>query len=131
MQEIGVSPGACVYTHPQGGTLDGYLKAAGLGAWISLDHVNAGKNGQGGNIGWYVQTLTALKAAGVLDHILLSHDAGWYNAGQENGGYFRPYTDLFTHLIPQLKASGFTQADLDLLLVDNPRRAYALGVRQR
>lgn len=129
LQEMGVSPGAFVWTHAQGGTLAGYLEAAGQGAWISLDHINALGAGGDGNIDWYVQTLTALKAQGVLDQILLSHDAGWFNVGQENGGSFRPYTDLFTHLIPQLKAHGFTQADLDLLLIENPQRAYALRVR--
>lgn len=130
LQEMGVSPEAFVWTHAQGGTLAGYLQAATLDAWISLDHVNAGETGEGGNIDWYLQTLTTLKAAGVLDHVLLSHDAGWYNVGQDNGGYYRPYTDLFTHLLPQLREHGFTQAELDGLLLENPRWAYALRVRK-
>lgn len=128
LKEMGVSPEAFVWTHAQGGTLEGYLHAAGQGAWISLDHVNAGQPDEKGNIGWYVQTLSELKAHGLLDHILLSHDAGWYNVGQEKGGYFRGYTDLFTELMPRLRENGFSQAELDLLLKENPRRAYALRV---
>lgn len=128
LKEMGVSPEAFVWTHAQGGTLEGYLQAAGQGAWISLDHVNAGQPDEKGNIGWYVQTLSELKAHGLLDHILLSHDAGWYNVGQEKGGYFRGYTDLFTELMPRLRENGFSQAELDLLLKENPRRAYALRV---
>lgn len=133
LNEMGVAPAAFVWTHAQNGTLEGYLRAARLGAWISLDHINAGpadKPEDPGNIPWYVETLARLKAEGLLGHILLSHDAGWYNVGQHNGGKYRGYTDLFTDLIPQLRANGFTQSDLDLLLVENPRRAYAIQVRR-
>ncbi len=130
LSEMGVSPEAFVWTHAQGGTLNGYIEAAGRGAWISLDHINAGRPDGDGNSDWYVETLSALKARGILDHILLSHDAGWYNVGQENGGYFRAYTDLFVDLIPRLRAQGFTQADIDLLLRENPAKAYALRIRR-
>jgi phosphotriesterase-related protein len=133
LKEMGVAPEAFVWTHAQNGTLEGYLRAARLGAWISLDHINAGpadRPEDPGNISWYVETLARLKAEGLLGHILISHDAGWYNVGQQNGGNYRGYTDLFTDLIPQLRAAGFTQDDLDLLLVENPRRAYALQVRR-
>lgn len=129
LNEMGVSPEAFVWTHAQGGTLEGYLQAARLGAWISLDHITAGGPNGDGNIDWYVQTLSELKARGMLDHILLSHDAGWYNVGQENGGTYRGYTDLFTDLLPRLRARGFSQADLDLLLKENPAKAYALRPR--
>ena len=129
LNEMGVSPEAFVWTHAQGGTLEGYLQAARLGAWISLDHITAGGPNGDGNIDWYVQTLSELKARGMLDHILLSHDAGWYNVGQENGGAYRGYTDLFTDLLPRLRARGFSQADLDLLLKENPAKAYALRPR--
>ena len=135
LREMGVSPEAFVWTHAQNGTLEGYLQAARAGAWISLDHVNAGTaNTQGnadatGNIGWYVEILSQLKDRGILDHILLSHDAGWYDVGEPRGGEYRGYTDLFTHLLPELKKIGFTPSEIDLLLKDNPRRAYALRVR--
>ncbi|MGB6152653.1 MAG: hypothetical protein WBG48_11730 [Pricia sp.] len=78
----------------------------------------------------YVKTLLQLKDHGILNHILISHDAGWYNVGEKNGGDFRGYTDLFTKLIPQLKNHGFTQMDIDILLKQNPERAYAIKIRR-
>lgn len=133
LKEMGVSPEAFVWTHAQNGTVSGYLEAAAQGAWISLDNIDdRAKNNSNspGNIGWFVDTLSELKAHGILNHILISHDAGWYNVGQKNGGDYRGYTDLFTTLIPQLKQNGFTQKDIDMLLRKNPKRAYAIQIRK-
>ncbi len=135
LREMGVSPEAFTWTHAQNGTPEGYQEAARAGAWISLDHLNAGTKGRQanpgnpGNLDWYVQTLSELKRRGLLDHVLLSHDAGWYDVGEPNGGGYRGYTDLFTHLIPRLQENGFTRGEIDQLLKDNPRRAYAIRVR--
>lgn len=133
LRTMGVSPSAFVWTHAQRGTISGYLRAAEQGAWISLDNINGGKPDEPdspGNISWFVETLLTLKDEGILDHILISHDSGWYNVGQMNGGDYRGYTDLFTKLIPNLRANGFTEADIDMLLMENPKRAYALQVRK-
>ena len=133
LRDMGVSPEAFVWTHAQLGTMEGYEEAAALGAWISLDHVNAGDPSNpddSGNIQWYVETLLALKSKGLLGHVLLSHDAGWYDVGEPNGGGYRGYTGLFTHLIPRLLEKGFTQADINQLLQKNPQKAYALNIRK-
>lgn len=134
LKEMGVSPNAFVWTHAQNGTMEGYLKAASLGAWISLDNIDSrpGDKPDGhGNIDWFVKTLLELKENGILDHILIAHDAGWYNVGEKNGGYYRGYTDLFTELIPRLKENGFDQTDIDKLLKENPKRAYAIEIRKQ
>ncbi|WP_273566091.1 phosphotriesterase family protein [Maribacter halichondriae] len=134
LQEMGVSPAAFVWTHAQNGTMEGYVAAANQGAWISLDNIQdrpSEESEVSGSIPWFTKTLLELKSKGILDHILISHDAGWYNVGQENGGAYRGYTDLFTKLIPHLKENGFTQDDLDLLLKENPKKAYALQIRKR
>jgi phosphotriesterase-related protein len=60
---------------------------------------------------------------------LISHDAGWYNVGQGNGGFYRGYTDIFEFLIPALKSNGFSSEDIDILLTKNPQRAYVVKVR--
>lgn len=133
LKEMGVSPKAFVWTHAQNGTITGYLQAARQGAWISLDNINdrpTNKPDSQGSISWFVKTLLELKGHGILDHILLSHDSGWYNVGEKDGGDYSGYTDLFTKLIPQLKANGFTQADIDTLLKQNPRRAYTIKIRK-
>jgi phosphotriesterase-related protein len=126
LKEMGVSPEAFVWTHAQHGTMEGYLKAAKEGAWLSIDNIKDRDD----RIAWFLKTLTELKENQILDHVLISHDAGWYDVGEPNGGDYRGYTALFTRLIPELKKNGFTQKDIDLLLIDNPKRAYALKVRE-
>ena len=131
--DMGVSPSAFVWTHAQNGTMKGYLQAANLGAWISLDNVKDQPSDdpkKPSGINWFVKTLLELKANGILDHILISHDAGWYNVGEKNGGEYRGYTDLFAKLIPRLKENGFTQKDIDLILKENPKKAYSIHIRK-
>lgn len=133
LKEMGVSPTAFVWTHAQSGTFDGYLQAASQGAWISLDNVKdepSTSAGQPGRLAWFVATLSKLKASGVLDHVLISHDSGWYNVGSPNGGEYNGYSEIFTKLIPELLRNGFTQEDTDLLLRVNPKKAFALQIRR-
>lgn len=129
LKSEGVSPEAFVWTHAQDGTFEGYLKAAKQGAWISLDNVNKSNLDKPGGVEWFVPMLTKLKKENLLHKILISHDAGWYNPGQDNGGTYRPHTDIFEYLIPALKENGFSQEDIDLLLIKNPQMAYAVKIR--
>ena len=64
-----------------------------------------------------------MKADGLLERVLVSHDAGWYHVGEPGGGQFRPYTTLFTDFVPGMKSAGFSDAEVRQLLVENPRRA--------
>ena len=130
LKNEGVSPEAFVWTHAQDGTLEGYIKAAKLGVWISLDNLNKNNLDKPGGVDWFVVLLTKLKKENLLHKILISHDAGWYNPGQVNGGNFRGYTEMFEHLIPALMKNGFSQEDIDLLLIKNPRKAYAVKIRK-
>ena len=125
LKEMGVSSEAFVWTHAQNGTLDGYIEAAKNGAWISLDNVSA----ESERITWFVKTLTALKEEQLLSQVLVSHDSGWYNVGQLNGGDFKGYTAIFSALLPELKKNGFSEKDIEMLLIENPKRAYSLKVR--
>lgn len=132
LKKVGVSPSAFVWTHAQNGTMSGYVEAAAQGAWISLDNIHDDPNetGGSGSIAWFVKTLLELKNRGILNQVLISHDAGWYTVGEKEGGDFRGYTDLFTKLIPQLKKNGFTQNDIDRVLIENPKRAYTIKIRK-
>ena len=67
-----------------------------------------------------------MRAAGRLDRVLLSHDAGWYHVGEPDGGTYRPHDTLFTTLVPRLRTRGFTQPEIQQLLVENPRRALTV-----
>lgn len=123
LAEYGVSPAAFIWTHAQAGTLDGWIKAARMGAWVSLDNVNEKR------IPDYIENLTAIKAAGFLHQVLLSHDSGWYHVGQKDGGRYNGYTDVFTALIPALLENGFSEDDIEDLLHHNPARAFSIHIR--
>jgi phosphotriesterase-related protein len=123
LQEMNVSPEAFIWTHAQAGTLEGWEKAARMGAWIALDGVREDR------IQDYVEHLSALKSAGLLDHVLISHDSGWYRVGQDGGGTYHGYTTIFSTLIPALLRNGFSREDIRLLLQENPARAFGLRIR--
>ena len=73
--------------------------------------------------------MTRLRNAGLLDQVLVSQDAGWYDVGRPGGHMRRSYQVLFTDFLPALRARGFSAAEIDTLLVRNPARAFAVSVR--
>jgi phosphotriesterase-related protein len=119
LREMGVPPEAFIWTHAQAGTHEGRIKAARAGAWISMDNVNEKNAVQ------YLTDIQGLKAENCLHRLIISHDAGWYSPGQSNGGNFRPYSAIFTHLIPLLRDNGFTEEEIHGILVMNPAAAFA------
>jgi phosphotriesterase-related protein len=129
LKSHGVSPSSFIWVHAQRGTLEGNTRAAKMGTWISLDNVNTTREPEAEfSVEWYAERVVALKKAGCLNRVLLSHDAGWYSVGQENGGEFRGYTGIFKALIPALEALGLTQPEIDQLLIVNPREAFSINI---
>lgn len=123
LAEYGVSPEAFIWTHAQAGTLDGWIKAARMGAWVSLDNINRDKLEE------YIDHLSEIKSAGLLDRVIISHDSGWYRVGEEDGGRYNGYTTIFTELIPALLQNGFDNEDIEQLLHHNPARAFTIQLR--
>jgi phosphotriesterase-related protein len=123
IEEENVLPEAFVWTHAQEGTMDGHIRAAKKGAWISIDYIHRDE------IENNIRMITNLKDASLLSRVLISHDAGWYDPDQPKGGEFRGYSDIFEYLIPALKNAGYSQKDIDQLLIINPKEAYAIKVR--
>jgi phosphotriesterase-related protein len=120
LQSMEVDLGHFVWVHAQNEKdFSAYDMAHELGVWISLDGIVWDVPG-------HLERLKYCKAKGLLDRVLVSHDAGWYSPGEANGRDFKGYTSLFDDLIPQLKTAGFTADDIDLLLVKNPRMAFSL-----
>jgi phosphotriesterase-related protein len=125
LHKAGVAPEAFIWVHAQAEKdLSLHVKAAKMGAWISLDGIGVD------NIDEYVKMIKNLNDNGLLDKILLSHDAGWYRPGEENGGEYLGYTALFEKLIPQLLKSGFSNTEIDQLTVKNPATAFSIRVRK-
>lgn len=124
LAEEGIHPSAFIWVHAQmESDYNTYEELANKGVWISLDGVVWDVDG-------HLERLFFAKQKGILDHILISHDAGWYSPEFQEGGDFKPYTAIFEDLIPELKKHGFTVEELDLLLVKNPARAFKIGVRK-
>lgn len=59
--------------------------------------------------------------------MLISHDAGWYHVGEPDGGAIRPFTAIFSELLPALRARGVDAGLEETLLVQNPARALTIG----
>jgi phosphotriesterase-related protein len=122
---MGVAPSAFIWTHAQAETDQTVLvRAARERVWVSLDDINDDK------IAFYVDVLRYLKRERCLDRILLSHDAGWYNPGQENGGLFRGFATLISKLLPALRSHGFGEDEIQALISDNPAAAFEIRVRR-
>lgn len=120
----GIHPSAWIWIHAQNEKkLERHVEAARLGAWVSFDGVGPD------SIDAHVEMVMNLRAHGLLRHALISQDAGWYEVGKPDGGVFRPFDKIFTAFVPALRAAGLAQAEIDTLLIHNPARAFAIGVR--
>lgn len=135
LAEEGVAPEALVWTHAQGGTHAGHEKVARTGAWVSLDGMGwidpTDHNGDSTALKNYIVMIKNLKDKKLLHRTLLSHDAGWYTHGAKDALIYKSYTPIFKLVIPELKKAGFTEADIRQLLVENPKKAYAIQARKR
>ena len=125
LKEEGVAQEALIWVHATRDTPENQLKAARLGLWVSIDNITPGED----RIDFVVTGLKVLKEHGLLNKVLISHDAGWYRPGEPSGGSFRPYTAISEELIPRLKSEGFSKEDIDQLLIQNPQRAFEIKIR--
>ncbi len=133
LKELGVSSSAFIWVHAQNGTAEGNIAAAREGAWISLDNIRSRtdlKPDDRGSLEWYAGRISALKEQGLLNRVLLSHDSGWYDPSQPGGGRFNGYTDIFDFFIPLLKSKGFTNDEIDRILIKNPAEAFTIRIRK-
>lgn len=127
LKTYGIRPDSFIWVHAQRGTLEGNITAARDGAWISLDNINGEREIEPGDrfsVEWYADRIVSMKEKGLLNRVLVSHDAGWYTPGEEDGGDFRAYTAVFNLLLPALKEKGLTEKEIDLLLMENPQHAF-------
>jgi phosphotriesterase-related protein len=134
LREAGVAPRALIWVHAMNDPGPIQIEVAQLGAWVSLDGYSLAPN----NVSRFVDFVVAHREAGTLNRVLLSHDDGWAVDGDApsgnkltlfGNGNPAPYQALFTRLLPDLRAQGFTEADFDLLLITNPREALTIQRR--
>jgi phosphotriesterase-related protein len=132
LADEGIRPDAFVWVHAQNDSGPVQIDLAKRGAWVSLDGYNLGV----GTPERYRDWLVALREAGCLNRVLVSHDDGWAVEGDQErstglklfgNGNPDPYTSIFTRLLPDLSAAGFSQSELDQLTIRNPAEALAIG----
>jgi len=66
----------------------------------------------------------ALRAAGFEDRLLLSHDRGWYDPSEPDGGDQRPFTYLPGRVLPAPR-DRVGPATADAIVRDDPFETFA------
>jgi phosphotriesterase-related protein len=123
LKDMKVSPNAFIWVHAQNEKdNNNYLPAAKEGCWISLD-------GLAWDLEKHIEKILFAKEHKILDRILISHDAGWYDP-QKQIQTIRPYTNIFKQLYPALVSKGFSNEELDLLIGNNPAKAFSMSIRR-
>jgi phosphotriesterase-related protein len=95
-----------------------HLEMARRGAWLEYDAI-------GDEDEYYLEHIQRVLDAGLGDHLLLSHDRGWYDPAKPGGGVPRPYTYLSEQFLPKLRAVGVDEITIRQLTHANPYRAFA------
>jgi phosphotriesterase-related protein len=125
LEEAGLDLHRFIWVHAQTEPDISKLKeAARRGAYVELDTVGAPFQAQAE----LLETAIELIKSGFADHLLLSHDAGWYNPARPDGlpeeGY-RGYTALANDFIPALSTRGISDEQIRLITEKNPWNAFA------
>jgi phosphotriesterase-related protein len=125
IKRSGVHPSAFIWVHAQAEKDPAnHLQVVRQGAWASYDGVAWESPGR------YLELIDHMKKNGYLDHVLLSHDAGWYHVGEPGGGDFKGFTAISEQLIPLLQKAGYKSTDIKQLLHENPANAFEIKVRK-
>ncbi|MBM3945102.1 MAG: hypothetical protein FJ317_06390 [SAR202 cluster bacterium] len=130
LTDAGVKPERVVIGHLDFFFDYGFLKSlAQTGCYLEFDTfgledtsnavTNAPKGIERSSDTLRMERLEFLINEGFLNRIVISHDVCWTFRYSRYGG--KSYDHIFRMVIPRMKRRGFTQAQLDALLVDNPR----------
>jgi len=95
-----------------------HLEMARRGAWLEYDAIGNHDEDD-------LLNIQRLLDAGLGDHLLLSHDRGWYDPALPGGGVPKPYTYLPDQFLPKLRAIGVAEVMIHQLTHANPYRAFA------
>ncbi|KQV79243.1 esterase [Rhizobium sp. Root1220] len=120
LQSEGCSPERFISIHTQEEKDFGLHRVlVDRGAWIEYDHVGRAPDDE------LVSMVMRAVDAGLGEHLLISHDLGWYDPAQPGGGTPRPYTHLVASLLPSLKIAGVSEEAIRQLTEVNPFEAFA------
>ena len=123
IEEVGYAPERFIWIHTQAEPdFALHLEMARRGAWLEYDAIG---NIDVANDDYYLENIQRLLDTGLGDHLLLSHDRGWYDPALPGGGVPKPYTYLSDQFLPKLRAVGVDEATIHQLTHVNPYRAFA------
>lgn len=98
-----------------------HLEMAKRGCWIEYDAIG---NANAPSDETIIEYITKLTDAGHLEQIMLSHDRGWYDAGNPDFEPM-PFTYISETFIPKMRDAGFDEDTITQLTHINPFNAYA------
>ncbi len=120
LQTEGVHPRAWIWVHAHLVADPAHLvRAAREGCWISLDGLHPERDAD------IMTLLRSMKAEGLLNHVLVSHDGNSFTAD----GSRRPYDHVLTGFRLAALGAGFTEAEFVMLTEENPARAFEVKHR--
>lgn len=121
IEQAGYTPERFIWIHTQmEDNFNIHLEIARRGAWIEYDAIGDFRTDDE-----YINWIHRLVEAGLHTHVLLSHDRGWYDPSQADGGVFKPYTYISNIFLPKLRATGIDEGIIHQITHINPFRAYA------
>jgi phosphotriesterase-related protein len=118
------------HMNPSGPDFDYQARLAGRGAWLEYDMIGmeyfyADQQAQSPSDEENARALLRLRDAGLLRSVLISQDVFIKIQLVRYGG--TGYAHILNHFVPRLRRHGFTEQDIETLLVDNPRRVFTGG----
>ncbi|HVL53342.1 MAG TPA: hypothetical protein VM344_03695 [Vitreimonas sp.] len=127
LAEEGLDPGRIVIGHADSyPVLEHYLSIVSIGASVEFDFLGMPftpqeRHGEGR----IVELLCELLGRGHLDRVLLSQDVCHNSQLRHYGG--NGYTYLQEAFLPRLREAGVSEAEINALTVDNPRRLLTVA----
>jgi phosphotriesterase-related protein len=122
LDDVGLAPDRFIWIHTQAEPdASLHLGIARRGAWIEYDAIGSDDFDDA----FFLERIGRVFDAGLEGRLLLSQDRGMFDPAQPNGGTPRPYTYLSETFLPQLRATGLTEAEIQGLTRTNPFEAFA------
>jgi phosphotriesterase-related protein len=122
IEGAGYSPARFIWIHTQAEPdFELHLEMARRGAWIEYDAIGSDQMSDD----FFLERIQRVLDAGLGDHLLLSHDRGWYDPALPGGGTPKPFTYLSETFLPKLRQAGVDERTIHQLTHLNPFRAFA------
>jgi phosphotriesterase-related protein len=116
------------HMNPSGKDFDYQADLANRGAWleydmIGMDYFYADQQAQSPSDQENAEAIGRLREAGLLGSVLISQDVFIKIQLVRYGG--TGYAHILDHFVPRLRRHGFSEQDIQMILIDNPRRVFA------